>query len=184
MKLLQTLALTLLASLALTGSAVAEDVAKLLTDAQTAYLRGDVDTAKATFEMVRQLDPKNQTAVAFLRRIAVEEKNKGGAPAMEKQLSTVIIPKVEFRDASLREALEFLRKKVTEITDGKQAVNFVVQVPEENAAKVTVSLTNIPVTEVLRYMGGLAGVTFTYDQYAIVVRPAAGAAQAAKTDPQ
>jgi hypothetical protein len=178
MKSLQFMTLVGAISLALASGAVAENVQKLLTEAQTAYMRGDVENAKATFEMINKLDPKNQTAIAFLRRIQVEQAAKGGAGAQEKKFAAVIMPKIEFKDATLREALEFMRKKVNEMPGDKPQVNFVMQLTEEqtNAARITLNLSSIPFTEALRYIGGLAGVTFSYDQYAILVKPAAGAA--------
>ncbi len=174
MKPLQFITLVGAVSLALASGAVAENVQKLLTEAQTAYMRGDVDNAKATFEMINKLDPKNQTAIAFLRRIQVEQAAKGGASSNEKKFAAVMIAKIEFKDATLREALEFLRKKVNELPGDKPQVNFVMQVPEEQVAtaKVTLNLANIPFTEALKYVGGLANVTFSYDQYAIVVKAA------------
>jgi hypothetical protein len=59
-------------------------------------------------------------------------------------------------------------------------VNFVLQLPEEQVKKqtVTLSLANVPFTEVLRYLGTLSGTTFTFEKYAITVRPAAGTAPA------
>ncbi len=174
MKTLQFMALVGSVSLALASGAVAEDVQKLLTEAQTAYMRGDVENAKASFEMVNKLDPKNQTAIAFLRRIQVEQAAKGGAGSIEKKFAAVVIPTIEFKDATLREALEFLRKKVNEMPGDKPQVNFVMQLSEEQAAaaRITLNLAGIPFTEALRYVGGLAGVTFSYDQYAILVKPA------------
>lgn len=174
MKPLQFLAIVGSLSLALSSGVFAEDVQKLLTEAQTAYMRGDIETARANFEMVNKLDPRNQTAIAFLRRIQVEQ-GKGGAGSVEKKFAAVIIPAIEFKDATLREALEFLRKKVNEMPGDKPMVNFVVQLPEEQAAasRITLNLVSVPFTEALKYVGGLANVSFTYDKFAILVKPVA-----------
>ena len=178
MKTLQILSAVTLLFVTLPGAMAApNEVQTLLTEAQTAYMRGDIESAKANFEMVNKLDPRNQTAIAFLRRIQVELAQKGGAGAVEKKLAAIIIPNLEFKDATLRETLDFLRKKVNDMPNNQQPVNFVMQLPDEQAAtaKVTLNLTNIPFTEALRYIGGLAGVSFAYDKYAITVRPAGGA---------
>lgn len=174
MKPLQFLTLVGSLSLALAGGAWAEDVQKLLTEAQTAYMRGDVEMARANFEMVTKLDPRNQTAIAFLRRIQVEQA-QGGAGSVEKKFAAVIIPAIEFKDATLREALEFLRKKVNEMPGDKPMVNFVVQLPEDQAtaSRITLNLSGVPFTEALKYVGGLANVNFTYDKFAILVKPVA-----------
>ncbi len=177
MKTLQSLAFTLLASLALTAAApAAEDVTKLLSEAQTAYLRGEVDTAKSLFEMVNKLDPKNQVAIAHLRRIQAEQAQRGAGNIQEKKFAALIIPKIEFREATLGAALDAIKKKADEASGGKLPVNFVLQLPEDvvKTQVVTLNLTNIPFTEVLRYVGGLANISFSYDRYAIVVKPAAG----------
>ncbi len=177
MKTLQFLsAVTLLLVTLPSAMAAPNEVQTLLTEAQTAYMRGDIEGAKANFQMVNKLDPRNQTAIAFLRRIQVEQAQKGGAGAVEKKLAAIIIPNIEFKEATLRETLEFLRKKVNDMPNNQQPVNFVMQLPDEQAAtaKVTLNLTNIPFTEVLRYIGGLAGVSFAYDKYAIIVRPSGG----------
>lgn len=174
MKSLPFLSLVGSLCVALAGVAVAkEDMQKLLTEAQTAYMRGDIETAKTNFEMVRALDPRNQTAAAFLQRIKVEQAQKGGA-GEEKKYAGVVLPSIEFKEATLRESLEFLRKKVNEMPNNKAPVNFVLQLSEEQAAaaRVTLNLKNIPFTEALRYLGDLTGVTFVYDKYAIVVKPA------------
>ena len=173
MKLLPFLSLLAMASIAF----AAEDLQKLLTDGQTALLRGETELARGNFEMVLKLAPNNPTAIAYLRRIKLEQAQKGaGGGSPEKKLAAVIIPKIEFREATLREALDFLRGKVVEVTGGKQTVNIVLQVPEEaSAAKITLSLANIPFTEALRYIGSLSNVQFVYDQFAIVGKPAGGA---------
>ena len=50
---------------------------------------------------------------------------------------------------------------------------------ERGRARITLNLTNIPFTEALRYVGSLAGVAFTYDKYAIMVKPVGGFGQGA-----
>jgi hypothetical protein len=149
-------------------------VNQLLTEAQTAYLRGDLAAAKAKFESVRTLDPKNATAIGYLRQIAVKEAEGGGSP--EKALSKLIVPSVQFKEAELSAVLDALKKQVATLSGGKQSANFVIQLPEaKTKLPITLSLTNVPFTEVLKYIGTLADVTFSFDKYAILVRPASAA---------
>jgi hypothetical protein len=156
-----------------------QSVQQLLTEAQKSYMRGDLETAKHQFQTVNRIDPKNPTAIGFLRRIAVESKANTGA-SLEKQLAAVIIPKVEFREATLGSALEYLKLAVTKASDGKTSVNFIVQLPEDQVKgqAITLNVTGIPFTEVLRYVGGLANVQFEYDRYAVVVKPKGGTVSA------
>ena len=57
------------------------------------------------------------------------QKSLGGTAQVTNKLNTIIIPRLEFRDASLREAVEFLREQAVEndpATEGKRGVNIVI----------------------------------------------------------
>ena len=167
------------------STALASDAGDLMAEAQRAYVRGDLAGAKEKFEIVRKLDPANKTAVSYLRLIAADEAKQaaGKQPRNTTQdaLQKLIMEKVELREASLAEALEFLKQKGNQAGGGKVAINFVLQLDEQTQnAKVTIALQKVPFAEVLRYVGDLAGVTFVYEPYAIVVK-LKGAAQPAPT---
>ncbi len=174
MKALPNLARTLTVLVTLTASALAADpISDLLTEAKAAYQKGEVDAAKAKLQAVKTLDPQNQAATAMLRQIQAKEAAQGA----DRGVSSLMIPSVQFREAELTAALDALRLQVTKQTGGKQAVNFVIQLPEAQAkTPITLSLSNVPFAEVLKYIGTLANTTFTFDKYAILVRPAATAA--------
>jgi general secretion pathway protein D len=56
-------------------------------------------------------------------------RNLGGTAQVSNKLTTIIIPRLEFRDASLREAVDFLREQAIEndpATEGKRGVNIVI----------------------------------------------------------
>ncbi len=177
----------MLALASLVSTSLANDISDLMTEAQRAYIRNDLATAKEKFELVRRLDPNNKTAVSYLRRIIADEmaQSAGKAPrnVTEEALKKLILEKVELREASLTEALDFLRQKGMQIGEGKVAINFVLKLDEATQnAKVTIALQKVPFAEVLRYVGELAGVQFVYEPYAIVVKPK-GAAQSAPVTP-
>jgi hypothetical protein len=152
----------------------AADLQRLLSEAQVAMIRGDLDTAKRNFGIVYQLDQSNKVAIAGLKQIKIEEAKKGNNTA-EKDFAKVIMPQVSFKEATLGEALDFLKKKVTEASGGKQTANFVVQPGVDQGAKVTLSLSNVPFTEVLRYLSESVNAKIEYQKYAIVVKSAGGA---------
>ena len=177
--------LWMLALASVISTSLATDVSDLMTEAQRAYLRNDLAAAKEKFELVRKLDPNNRTAISYLRRIIAEEiaQSAGKAPknSTQEALQKLIMEKVEIREASLTEALEFLKQKGTQLGEGKVAINFVLQLDEQTQnAKITITLQKVPLAEVLRYVGDLASVQFVYEPYAIVVKPK-GAAQSAPT---
>lgn len=166
----------LLGSLLLVSPAFGADLQRLLSEGQTAMLRGDIVSAKRAFQMAYRLDPRNPVAVGYLRQIAVQESKGGGSAAIEKQFASVIIPQIQFKEASFSAALDALKTKVNEVSGGKQAANFVVKPGVDQNALVTLSLTNVPMTEALRYMAELVNAKVEYEKYAIVIKPAGGTA--------
>jgi general secretion pathway protein D len=157
---------------------------------------------------------------------AVVESNTP-APSTERirrKLERIIIPKLEFREATIREAIDFLKKKSQELDDqspaGEKGVNIVLKLEGSSGggalpapggqaapppgipgipgleaapgapgaapampgapagavanpadARITVSLTNIPLIEALKYVTGLANLKFKIEPYAVSVVP-------------
>lgn len=178
MKLLPTF-VPFACALMLSVAVHAESAQKFLTSGQLAYGKGDYAAAKRDFEMVLRIDPRNQTAIGFMKMIAARQTKDDGGASTEKALATIILPKIEFKDATVGSALEFMKKKVAELSNGKQSVSFVVQPGVDAMATCTLSLSNVPFTEALRYLGELANVSFQYQKYAIVVRPRTAVATSA-----
>jgi hypothetical protein len=173
MKLLPTL---LFAGLVLSTSSVfaaGESLQQILSDAQTAYLQGDMVTAKRNFDIVVQLDPKNQVARNYLRIIQTQLASAPKGNAIEKQLGSVILPKVDFKEASLGSVFDYLRQQVPKVSNGKSTVNFVLQVPDDvlQTKQVTLQLSNVPFTVALKYLCDLAELQAEYEQYAVKITP-------------
>ena len=154
---------------------VAAQTSPLLTQAQRAYVSGDVATAKPLFQKVLAEDPNNVTARNFLKAIAVAESQVTPGAATEKQLQRLILPKVDFGNATLDSALDALRQQASKASGGKIEPNFVVQPGVNVSAPVTLHLSNIPFTEALHYVGELVKADFVVDRYAITVKPKAAA---------
>ena len=143
----------------------------------------------------------------------------GQKEKIQRKLERIIIPKLEFREATIREAVDFLKKKSVDLDvdspAGEKGVNIVLKLdagsggggggglPEAapagvpgipgldaapaavpaagvpaapvgnpSDARITVSLTNIPLIEALRYVTGLANLKFKVEPYAVSVVPA------------
>jgi len=154
---------------------LAAQQSSLLSQAQKAYLAGDIATAKPLFEKVVADDPQNVPARNYLKAIAAAEANVPPGAKIEKQLQTLILPTVDFQDATLDSVLDALKKQASKASGGKTEVNFVVQPGVNASTAVTLHLSNIPFREVLRYIGELVNADFVVDRYAITVKPKANA---------
>jgi len=89
---------------------------------------------------------------------------------LARQLRSLILRRVEFRDANLAGVLEYLRQKAAEQSRGTIDAIYLLAVPDEVALSnaVTLSLTNIPFLEALRYVGELADVNLRIQNNVIV----------------
>lgn len=189
MKPLQIVAFTLTLTLAgITVHAalppeIQQQVTQLIIEGRAAYQKGDIQGAKTAFQEVYDLDSRNTVAIGYLRRIQVDEKTKPTSIPMERQLSSIVIPQIQFREASLGSALDYLKKAVDKQTGGRIAVNFVVQVPAEqlNTQQISLNLSNVPFVDALKYFGTVASLDFVFDKYAIIVKPKIDATPATTT---
>ena len=109
------------------------------------------------------------------------QKSLGGTAQVTNKLNTIIIPRLEFRDASLREAVDFLREQAVEndpATEGKRGVNIVI--PPSLAVQRVVA-TPAAAAPAPAGAGNAAGVPPTGTP--IVGAPPVGAPPAAATRP-
>lgn len=86
-------------------------------------------------------------------------------------LQSLVIPSVQFEQATLGSAIEALRQKAVATSGGSVQPSFVVDPRLDLSAPATLHLTTIPFTEVLRYLGDLTHAEFAINRYAISVVP-------------
>lgn len=143
-------------------------VASLMAQAQRAYIAGDFDTAKDVFNQVLQVDPHNTLAIQYLRNIRLREAGMSPTPA-KNPLEQLILPQVEFKDATFSVALDFF--KTAALKQGV-TVSFVSQLPQPQMDhQITLSLAQIPFLDALRYACDLDHAIYKIERYAIVIMP-------------
>lgn len=186
-RLLQLTFLVLVVVLSGVHGAQAQTASQLYAQAVQTYNQGDVEQAKHQLQLTLDVDKNFRPASALLNRILLEQRTAGGvtppATVPVKSLERMVVP-VEFKDTSLQSALEYIRQHIESDSGGKVEVNFVLNIPPELANKrVSLQLDHVPVTELLRYIGELAGVSFEMQKYAIVVTPGTGSTAAPSATP-
>lgn len=198
-----------------TNSAAREGQIKV-TLARSTYAEKAYDEARS-----RQLWKVTQSWESPVRKYGLKSgtvipsaQSASSTAAIQNKLNSIIIPKVEFRDATVREAIDFLKKKsaeldIRETEPSRRGVNIVLQLDVPNGtptaapaapaagatpdaaavpgldpaaasggaginpadARITLSLNNMPLAEVLRYITTLAGLKVKIDQYAVAIVP-------------
>lgn len=100
-----------------------------------------------------------------------------GTQSISRKLDEIIIPRINFTDATVREAIEFLRQRSealdTEAVDtSERGVNIVLKLDQAAASQtVTLDLANLPLREALTYITNLANLKFKVEPYAVLIVP-------------
>ena len=126
-------------------------------------------------------------AYALSTGTAAGENSSQPAEIIKTKLDHIVIPEIKLREATVAEAIAFLRKKsveldTTETDPARKGVNFVLKlegapVPGTTPAvspadaRITLSLTNIPMSAALGYITRLAGLKYTIDPFAVTIVP-------------
>jgi len=132
------------------------------------FTDGDTAAAKGYLTAALQADPKHRQSALLMQRLQMQERAGGN---LEQRATAVIIPSFDVKDASLSTVLDYLPQAVAEHSNGTLALNIVrLFTPEvANETKVTLSIRNAPVTEILRYIAQSAGLQLQYQPYAVVL---------------
>ncbi len=102
-----------------------------------------------------------------------------GTSAINRKLDTIRIPSINFREATVREALDFIKQRSrdldTEESDpNKRGINIVLKLDAASAdsgQRITLSLTDVPLREALNYIATAASLKTKVEPYAVAVVP-------------
>ena len=89
----------------------------------------------------------------------------------EAHARAIILPNVQFKDASLTEAVEFIRIKSRELDPQKKGLNILVKPGGDPKAEITLQFSNISAHEALRYCAEIAGHQLSVDGDVHVITP-------------
>ena len=96
---------------------------------------------------------------------------------IQEKLDRIIIPSIEFNDASLRVALDNLRRRAAELDTSepdpaKRGINILIKKsPDEPDYPITFDATDLPLRAVLEYIASSAGMKIKVDPHAVVFVP-------------
>lgn len=142
--------------------------------------------------------PKRRFVEARSTDSAALQDERRGTEMMIARLNRIIVPKIDLRDASIRQAVSFLQQQSRALdapgdTEGEQTgINIVLKLPAGAPAaaaetdefgqpvaaaaapadaRVTLNLTNVPLYEALRYVATLAGLKVKVEPFAVSIVP-------------
>lgn len=102
-----------------------------------------------------------------------------------KKLNSIIIPRIEFQDTTVEEAIDFLRLRAVELDSlesdaGRKGVNFVIRHPRPAPAEGVAAppllirelkLRNVPLGRAIQYICELSHLRYTVDDTAVILAP-------------
>ncbi len=104
-----------------------------------------------------------------------------GTISINRKLDEIRIPSINFREATIREALDFVKQRAraldtTEPDESRRGVNIVLDLDPgsqsaETATRITLALTDIPLRDALDFIARAAGLKVKVDPYAVAIVP-------------
>lgn len=100
------------------------------------------------------------------------------------KLDRIVLPNIILEKASLQEAIDLLRLRSTELDTfeldpARRGINFHIDIGGDDsesakqisAMRFNMRLTNVPISQVLRYINDQTHTTYTTDDFTVVIRP-------------
>jgi len=140
--------------------------------------------------------PKRRFVEARTTDSSSAQEERRGTELMLARLNRIIIPKIDFKDATIRQAVSFLQQQSRTLEgpdrEGAQGgINIVLKLPSSPLrapttdefgetpatpsasldSRITLNLANVPLYEALRYVATLAGLKVKVEPFAVSVVP-------------
>ena len=119
---------------------------------------------------------KKMAALALAEQKRNELKAKGINPddlpknKLKQKLSTIIIPRVDFEDTSITDAIKYLREQSKQLDPEGVGINIFLMIPPENKNDVVdLILTNKTLGEAIYFFCRAANLKLRIDKYAVVI---------------
>lgn len=154
---------------------------------------------------IRRFDRKAVTTTSSTKSTAPNTRG------ITEKLNRIILPKVDFKESTVREAIEFLVQKSKTLDDAKEGVNIVLKLDDQGGGsapdpapapaplggipgldvpgaapggaiamptmsggsntRITLTLNNVPLIEVIKYITNLANLKFKIEPFAVQIVP-------------
>lgn len=111
-----------------------------------------------------------ELSALFGARVQASAIKSGGRDSIVEKLRNYRMPKVEFQQATIVEILELLRLRSRDLDPQGKGVDFVLNVPDDSRQRqITLTLTDVPLEEVLRYVCEAASVSYRIEEHAVMI---------------
>ncbi len=165
---LRSLFVALLIPITAAVSTAADDLNAVFEEGKAAYYRGDLEVAEHLLKQVEAADPRHIQTKALLAQIKLAIPDDG--LTLRKKYAAVRIPKLDVADSSLADCLQALSIMGRNASGGKLQPNLLLMAQGKADAKVTLSLTDVPLPEAIEYVARLTGTKAHWEKHAVVIK--------------
>ena len=138
----------------------------------TAINEGKVTVAEQNLRAILKVQPNHPQARYQLSNL-IANRDKIASRARQISMNQTTIAEIDYSDASVSECLESLTALINEKTQKNFTPNFVVKDPNNllKDKRITLKLSNVPASQVLKYINSSSNSKAVYEEHAIVITP-------------
>lgn len=92
-------------------------------------------------------------------------------PPLKKKAAAIIIPRVDFANTPLEEAVKFLQAESIARDPNKKGVNLSLKNPGTTPARIYLVLREVPLADAIGYVASLAKLKVSYGENAVIMEP-------------
>ena len=116
-----------------------------------------------------QVPPPNDLSSMF-GAAGANTSGGSGRESILQRLSSYQMPNVEFQGATIDEVIELLRIRSRDLDPQGKGIDFVISLDDSSRkSAISLSMQNVPMDEVLRYVTQMAGVSYRVEPHAVVI---------------
>lgn len=156
---------------------------QLYEEGMAALDAGNFEEAMLKLGRVLEARPDHARSRAAFQRAQLQMATDPGR-SYRRQVASLVMREIDVQDVTMSEFVDYIRATVAAAQEDEEEVfvpNILLQGEGVNRHRFTLRLRNIPLDEVLRMAGQMAGVDFRYDRHAIFGTAAGG--DAAEPEP-
>ncbi|MFO1484123.1 MAG: hypothetical protein U1F71_12265 [Verrucomicrobiaceae bacterium] len=140
------------------------------------YFKQAYDHQRA--KMLAQVEEKWEDKVPVQGSAVAFDYGVGRSPGayLTEKMNKIILPTVQFQNATIEEAIEYLRVKSRDLDtadgSGLRGISMILrQGDSPSSARITLDLKDVPLSEALRYVTELAQMKYKVEPHAVLIVP-------------
>lgn len=131
---------------------------------------GFYDEAARVCREILAVKPDQPAVTALLKQVESKKPQPDPRVSMRRRLQSTVVPDVSIKNGAVRDVLEFLSEQSQKHGKDREAVNFVVFIPEDaQVPTVTMSLKNATMMELVKYVTALTKLRYYIDANAVLI---------------